>query len=214
MLSSVHEDEGSLPTGRPVAAKWTLKRSGLVAKAAELFGARGYHRTTMADIAAAAGIQKPSLYHYFESKQDLLFWLHEEYANEMLARVQSRQHLPMDASHRLLEAMTDILDVIHSHRGHVVTFWENRHELGPEQERRLSAKRALLQRNVEELIQECVDTGKFRQLDVKMATFAIFGTCSWAYQWYEPGGRLRSRDVAYIFWDFFVNGFDAGLANP
>ncbi|MCW3063739.1 MAG: transcriptional regulator, TetR family [Solirubrobacterales bacterium] len=199
------------PDGRSAA---DVKRSDLVRHAAELFDTHGYHQTSVADIAAAAGIQKSTLYHYVKSKQDLLFWIHETFADEMLARIESRADTPMTGRQRLLESMGDVLEVVDSHRGHVRAFWEHHRELGPEQQERISQKRAVIQAHLRSAIQECVDSGEFRDLDVKMATFAAFGMVNWSYQWYKPDGPRRPRDIAFLFWDFIVRGFDAPATKP
>jgi AcrR family transcriptional regulator len=188
------------------------KRSELIRGAAELFDTKGYHRTSMADIAAATGLQKPTLYHYFTSKEDLLFMIHEEFASQMLGRMQSRESIPMVGSQRLLEAMVDILEVIHSHRGYVRSFWDHVGELSPENQAKVHPMRARLQAHVEQIIQDCIDSGEFRPVDAHMAAFAVWGVTSWAMKWYQPGGRLKPRDIAYQFWDFFVHGFASDVA--
>ena len=48
-----------------------------------------------------------------------------------------------------------------------------------------------------------------RQTDAHLATLAMFGMCNWAYQWYRPGGSLRSREIAYQFWNYLIYGLGA-----
>lgn len=178
--------------------------------AARLFEEKGLHRTSVADIAEAVGIQKPTLYHYFRSKQEIVASIHVEYASEMLRRLYARSSLTMKPSLQLLEVMVDLLEVVASHRGHVLSYWENRRELGPKEQEIVRAQRAEYQERVQEIIQAGIDNGEFRNLDPHLATFAVFGMVSWAMHWYRPEGDLRPRDVAYTFWEFLVNGFTAG----
>src|SRR3954469_25787231 len=61
----------SLPIGR--VPKMSARRQELARQAARLFAEQGFHGTSMEDVAEAMGIQKPSLYEYVSSKQDLLY---------------------------------------------------------------------------------------------------------------------------------------------
>src|SRR5579864_6898633 len=62
----------SLPIGR-LAHAMSARREELTRTAARLFAERGYHGTSLADLAEALGIQKASLYHHIASKEDLLW---------------------------------------------------------------------------------------------------------------------------------------------
>ena len=53
-----------------------------------------------------------------------------------------------------------------------------------------------------------------RQTDRHLATLATFGMCNWAYQWYRPGGPLRSREIAYQFWSYLVYGLGTDQLGP
>ncbi|MBU1273792.1 MAG: TetR/AcrR family transcriptional regulator [Proteobacteria bacterium] len=72
----------SIPKGRK-------RRRQLYAAAARLFAARGYHATSLRELAEALGLNKSSLYHYFDSKQELLCHLLDDYICEALAEIQS-----------------------------------------------------------------------------------------------------------------------------
>lgn len=196
----------SQPTSRSAADE---KRSELVREAAALFDREGYHRTSVSDIAAAAGIRKPTLYHYFTGKDEILFWIHEEFIDLLIARHEARQDVPMPAPQALLEVMGDMLDVISTQRGHVRVFFEHFRELPPEQQALVHEKRARYQRYVEDVIRRGVEAGELRPVDVRFATLGLFGMCNWAYQWYRPEGRLRGREVAYLFWDILMRGLES-----
>ena len=189
------------------------RRREVVAGAAALFDNAGYHSTTVEDIANAVGLAKPTLYHYFKSKDEILFWIHEEFIDLLIARQEARLATEMPARQRLLEIMADMLDVIETHRGHVRVFFEHLRELPVEQQETISRKRDIYEGYVEAEIQRGIDVGEIRAIDVRMATLALFGICNWAYQWYRPDGRLRTRELAYAFWDMLMNGIAEKPAN-
>jgi TetR/AcrR family transcriptional regulator, cholesterol catabolism regulator len=205
---SIHADEGSIVAARarrvPGTAA-TAKRGEVVHKAAELFDAGGYHNTGVADIAAAAGISKPTLYHYFASKDEILFWIHEEYMDELIARQEKRAKISIAPGPCLLELMADMLEMTETRPG-VRVFHEHLRELRADQQQLVRAKRETYQNMVETVISDGIASGELRGLDPRLTTLALFGMVNWAYQWFKPSGLLRSREIAYVFWDILLHG--------
>lgn len=191
--------------GRPPG---TERRRELLHRAAALFDQAGYHSTTLDDIAEASGIHKPTVYHYFTGKDDLLFWIHDEFIELLLGRHEARLRTPMPVHQMLLETMGDILELMETHRGHVRVFFEHHRELPDERRASIDAKRDRYQALVEDLIRQGVESGEFRDVDAHLAAFALFGMCNWAYQWYSSEGPLRTREIAYAFWDLLLHGLD------
>ena len=183
----------------------TAKRSEVVRKAAELFDAAGYHNTGVADIAAAAGISKPTLYHYFASKDEILFWIHEDYMDELIARQEKRTHISISPSACLLELMADMLEMTETRPG-VRVFHEHLRELRPDQQEHVRKKREVYQDMVETVIRDGVARDELRHLDPRLTALGLFGMVNWAYQWFKPAGPLRSREIAYLFWDMLLHG--------
>jgi AcrR family transcriptional regulator len=190
------------------------RRDDVIQEAASLFDRRGYHATSMEDIAAAVGLRKPTLYHYFGSKDEILFWVHEEFIDLLIERQDRRSGTRMSPDALMLETMGDVLELMETHRGHVRVFFEHHRELAAEEHAAIAVKRARYEAGVTAVIQRGVDEGLFRDVDVKLATLAVFGICNWAYQWYRPDGPLRSRDIAYVFWDLLQNGMGARPTAP
>jgi AcrR family transcriptional regulator len=182
------------------------RRAAVIREAAGLFDQHGYYSTSMEDIAEAVNLRKPTLYHYFRSKDEILFWIHEEFINLLIARQERRLATPMEPTQLLLEIMADILELMETHRGHVRVFFEHHRELAEEQHEIIATKRDDYEAMVAGVIKRGIDDGSFRAVDVKLATLAVFGICNWSYQWYSTRGPLRTREIAYVLWDVVVNG--------
>ena len=188
------------------------RRQQIVDKAAALFDTVPYNSTSMDDIAAAVGIAKPTLYHYFKSKGEILFEIHEALVNRLLSRHGDvRQGTP---SEQLLQIMEDILGLMQSRPGHMRVFFEHYRELSAEQREFIDVKRERFQAILEQVLIDGVATGEFRAIDIRLTSFQIFGACIWAYQWYSPGGRLGTAEIARQFWQQFVAGIGAGSSLP
>jgi len=182
------------------------RRNEIVTVAANLFDGSAFTSTTMDDIAKHIGVAKPTLYHYFSSKEEILHAIHEEFIDLLFAHHLEREGAGLRPEQLLLEAMADILELMQTHRGHVRVFFEHHRELAPDARVELRRKRDEYERLVEGLIEECIRRGTFRQVDSRMATLALFGMCNWAYQWYRSSGSIRPREIAYQFWNFLVFG--------
>lgn len=183
------------------------RRAEIITVAAQLFDESSFAGITMDDIAKRIGIAKPTLYHYYASKDEILHAIHEEFIELLLERHHSRADSGLRPEQLLLEAMADILELMQTHRGHVRVFFEHHRELAPDARRVVRAKRDEYEQLVERLIEESVQRDAFRPLDTRMATLAVFGMCNWAYQWYRTSGAVRPREIAYHFWNYIVFGF-------
>jgi AcrR family transcriptional regulator len=190
------------------------RRREIVRRAAILFDEQGYHQTSMENIAEAVGIRKPSLYYYFKSKDELLFWIHEEFVDWLLERHDARLKLPLAPTQLVHEMIADILELMETHRGHVRVFFEHHRELAGKHKEKIKLKRDRYHAMVEDIVRRGVETGEFRTVDVRLTTLAIFGTVNWAYQWYRSDGRLRPREIAYVFSDLLLNGMSRIPATP
>jgi hypothetical protein len=134
----------------------------------------------------------------------------------VISRQDARLAVPMSYSQRLLEVMADILQLMETHRGHVRVFFEHYRELPESDRRHVQAERDRYESMVEDILRGAIEEGEFRPVDVRMTTLAIFGACNWAYHWYQRGGPLGTREIAYTFWDIFSRGLtveSAGLSS-
>jgi AcrR family transcriptional regulator len=182
------------------------RRQQIITEAATLFDDAGYTHATVDDIARRVGVAKPTIYHYFESKDEILQAIHEEFIDLLITRHEQRAMIGRAPEELLLEIMVDVLDLMETHRGHVRVFFEHHRHLAPQAQGAMRVKRDDYERTVEELFVNGVRRGAFKPLDPVLATLATFGMCNWAYQWYQPGGELRPRQIAEQFWTFLMCG--------
>jgi AcrR family transcriptional regulator len=189
------------------------RRREIVAKAAALFDQEGYYTTNMTTVAHAAGIEKPTLYHYFSGKDAILFAIHEEFIDPLIERQEARVGTGISATEALRAIIGDILSYLDSHRGHVRVFFEYQRELSPVERTSIAERRDHYAALVRAELERGVATGELRRVDPWLATLALFGVCNWAYQWYRPDGPLSSRDLADAFWDILFGGLDAHAAD-
>jgi AcrR family transcriptional regulator len=183
------------------------RRKQVVASAAELFDRAGYHTTNMAELARAVGLEKPTLYHYFSGKDEILFWIHEEFIDLLIAKAESRaSDTELSARDELQGMMRDVLELMETHRGHVRVFFEHQRELAEERQETIRVKRDAYEERVRGVVERGIAAGEFRDIDHRLVTLAIFGMCNWAYQWYRSGGIYSTNELADFFHDLLLNG--------
>jgi AcrR family transcriptional regulator len=198
----------------PTASAADMRRSQVIALAAELFDERGYANVSMEQLAVAAGIAKPTLYHYFRAKDEILRGIHEAFIDLLLERQEERRRLALSPADLLLGAMTDILGLMETHRGHVRVFFEHYRELPDTVREEIRVKRVRYQNLVRDAVAEGIRTGVFREVDADIATMAVFGMCNWAYQWWRPGSGADPAHTAQRIWDLVMRGLVAPDPGP
>jgi len=182
------------------------RKRDVVAKAAELFDTAGYHTTSMAELAATVGIEKPTLYHYFSGKDEILFWIHEQFIDHLLERTGARADQGLTARDEIAGAMEDILELMDTHRGHVRVFFEHHRELAPDQQATIREKRDRYQSFIQTIVERGIRDGELRPIDPRLTTLAIFGMCNWSYQWYRQDGPLTTQQIAEFLVDLLFRG--------
>jgi AcrR family transcriptional regulator len=186
-----------------------IRRAEVIKLAADLFDRSGYSNVSMEQIAAEAGIAKPTLYHYFRAKDEILRGIHESFIDILLQRHDERCRLGMAPADLLLGSMTDIFGLMETHRGHVRVFFEHHRELPDAVREQIRFKRDRYQQLIHHAVTEGIRTGAFRSVDSEAATLAIFGVCNWAYQWWRPGAGVDPAHTAQKMWDLIIRGLAA-----
>jgi AcrR family transcriptional regulator len=178
-----------------------------VESAAELFDAQGYGNTSMEDVALSVSIAKPTLYHYFRSKEEILRSIHEEFIQLLIQKYLQRVSAGSEPEELVSGAMKDILSLMVTHRGYVRVFFEHHRELPPEARRYVASQRDAY----ESLVQSAIGAGQARgtfaaAADTKLVTLALFGMCNWAYQWFDVRGRYTAEEIAAVYWRLLLKG--------
>jgi AcrR family transcriptional regulator len=182
------------------------RRQEIVDRAAALFDRDGYSNTSMEAIAEGLDVAKPTLYHYFKRKEDILRSIHEDFISRLLARFEARLAAAETPEGLLLGAMTDIFRLMDTQRGYVRVFFEHHRELSPEARRQVLVERDRYEGYVRNAFEACIVNGSMRPHDARISTKALFGMCNWSYQWYRNGGQYTADEMAATMWSMLLEG--------
>jgi AcrR family transcriptional regulator len=176
--------------------------------ATKVFHSRGYADASVQDIADELGILKGSLYHYIDSKEDLLFRLlvetHDE-VQRILDEVVAIEDLP--PLERLRLYITRQVDYTTRNLAKMAIYYHDFDQLSEARHKELTRKRHAHEQFVAGLIAQAQEHGDVAAgVDPALVTNYVFGSMIWVYRWYKPGGKVRPQRLAETCADFIMNG--------
>jgi TetR/AcrR family transcriptional regulator, cholesterol catabolism regulator len=187
------------------------RRNELTREAARLFAQKGYHGTSIGDLADAMGVQKGSLYAHISSKQDLLY--------ETMAEGARAFHAGLDAIDERLPATDKIRLALRSHLRVVAeqldvatVFVQEWRYLEGERRDEIVAERRRYEDRIRGYFREGRELGELRtDLDDATAALLVLSAANWAYTWLQPG--RPTDELADRFYGLLVDGV-RGYATP
>jgi AcrR family transcriptional regulator len=177
------------------------------AAALRLFREKGYHATSMRDIAVEVGMNKGSLYSYIRSKEDLLIPLFEHAMGLLTAEIET---ITADASltptERLTRAIHAHVTNVAEHLDILTVYLSEWRQLTSDSLATVREKRERYAGLFLEILEDGVARGEFRSIDTHSAMLNIIGMCNWMFRWYRPAGRLTPDQIADNMVDLVLSG--------
>lgn len=183
-----------------------MTRDEILEAAAQIFSQKGFHATSMQDIAQAVNLQKASLYHHVSSKQEILVTVLDQALDLLIERMQEvlAQSLPPDE--KLRTAMKVYLKTLLDHRDLASVLLLEYRSLEPEYYSRHVPRRDRFERQWRDLIAEGTSQNMFNCVDASLVSRALLGVMNWTITWYRPDGPLSPEEIAGQFADLFLLG--------
>lgn len=183
-----------------------VKREAVVRAAARAFNERGFHNTSLDDIATALGVTKPTVYYYVESKEHLLFECFLAGLEGIREGFRRAEKSGLPGRDRLAAVVRHYAQAVGSEFGWCMVRAEDQ-DLGPELRGRIRALKSEIDQGIRRLLAEGMHDGSIAPCDPRMTAFAIAGALNWIAQWYRENQPMGSADIA----DAFVGIFERGL---
>ncbi len=173
----------------------TARKDEVIRVAARLFAAKGYHATTLDEIAEEMGVTKPALYYYIASKKDILQSIINRVMEpmEQVSKLGESDQQPKEK----LEAIIRMLVKFATERKETAMIaFEQANVLPKRSQDALKRRQKEVERVVEQTLKEGVEQGHFVVGDTRMTCFAILSVSNWLYRWYQPGGSMTPSAIA------------------
>jgi len=187
------------------------RRRAVLDTAVRVFGERGYRATSMHDLAAEVGLSKPALYHYVQSKEQVLVELYEEVMDDTVRAARAIVEADLPALQALREVIIQRVAYTCEKQSLLRIFFEEEAELPREQLANVLHAR----REYEGTIIAIARRGQADGSIVLPATpqifvYAILGAANWVYKWYDPSGPLTPEQLGEQIADAVLGGVSPG----
>jgi AcrR family transcriptional regulator len=183
-----------------------VKREAVIRAAAHAFNHKGYHNTSLDDIAAALEVTKPTVYYYVTNKEQLLFECFVAGVEQIRAGFREARNLDIPARERLHAVLRHYAKTMASEFGWCMVRVEEQ-DLSLDMSSHVKAMKSEIDQGIRRLIREGVQDGSIHPCDPKMTAFALAGSLNWIAHWYRENRSMSGAEIA----DAFITVFDNGL---
>ncbi len=176
-------------------AQREAKRNAVLSTAAQMFNERGFHATSLDDIAARLHVTKPTLYYYVKNKDEILLECVKKGLHMTLDGIEASRAAGGNAVDQLRACMQVYADIVTQPFGMCLIRIGD--EEVPEPSRtELRRMKAEIDLAFRRLVAQGVQEGSLSACDPKMTAFVIAGALSWIGRWYQPDGEYSAAQVA------------------
>lgn len=177
--------------------------------AAKLFNTKGFLQTTMDDITTAARFSKGGIYHYFSSKDEILFFVLDRYLNLVLQDLEHNLEEIEAAREKIQYIISRHIRLYTKNPAEAKTLLNEKYCLPPKYRRKIDRKeRQYFQIVRKVLVIFFAGKQKLPGSRITVITFLLFGMCNWIFSWYDPRGAVTPEALSEIIWKIFLNGVD------
>src|SRR5579871_3403077 len=207
---AVNGHGGAASPWRASRERWrdrAVKREAVIRAAAHAFNRRGYHNTSLDDIAAALDVTKPTVYYYVTNKEQLLFECFLAGVEQIRSAFREARTLAVSGRVRLEAVLRHYAQAVASEFGWCMVRAEDQ-DLSPSMSSHIKALKSEIDHGIRRLIREGIQDGSIGPCDPKMTAFALAGSINWIAHWYRQNQSMTAAEIA----DAFIAVFDKGLS--
>lgn len=191
---------------------YTERRGEIVAAAADLFKAQGYRGTSLADIAAAVGTDRATLYYYVASKEELLDEVVTDVVKANLAKAEAIRDAPGPAPEKIRRLVTDLMQSYATHYPFLYVYLqENLAHVSKQRQawsRRMRAVNRRYEAAIESIVAQGIDEGSIRSVtEPRVIAFGVMGMVSWTNRWFNPQtSTVDAAEIGNAYADILLSG--------
>ncbi|MCP1472368.1 AcrR family transcriptional regulator [Sphingobium sp. OAS761] len=180
---------------RPTEQARDEKRAALLRAAVKLFNERGFHATSLDDVAASVGVTKPVIYHYLGNKDRVLFECVRIGLAELQDAAAQARALPGDGLMRLEAFLRRYAEIVMTEFGRCVIRTGDE-ALAPGNRAEFRTLKREVDRFLRDMVEQAALDGSATVPDVKVSALMIAGALNWSARWYQADGALTPPEMA------------------
>ncbi len=191
---------------RTQALDYDRRREAIMETAAKLYAAKGFLGTSVAQIAVACETSKSLLYHYYPSKEDILFDVMDSHVQALVEAAKRVEEMEISAADKIRRLADDLMAVYVGAQAHQKVLLNELVNL-PEDRRRIiiDHQRQLLDIVDRQIIEIRPDLAKHRA-ERRAMMMLLFGMLNWTHTWYDPAGPVTPARFAALAAESFLKG--------
>jgi len=193
------------PRASDRARQRQTKREAVLTTAAQLFNERGFHATSLDDIAARLHVSKPTLYYYVKNKDEILLECVRKGLQMTLDGIEASRRAGGDVVAQLRACMQTYAHIVTQPFG-MCLIRVGDEQLPSESRKELRRLKSAVDQTFRRLVAQGVEQGLLVPCDPKITAFVIAGALSWIGRWYQEGGQYSAEDVGRQCVDTLMQG--------
>ena len=184
-----------MPSTRPSAAPARADRDPdktveICVAAARIFSEKGFHATSINEVADAVHLTKAGLYYYIKGKQDLLFRIMELAMDTLEQEVVAKALLEEDLVARLRTIIARYTRLIIAGRDELSILVNEIEGLTEAQRTHIVGRQREFMRFIRRTLDQLAAEGKLNDVDSTVGAYGLSGMILWVSRWYRSRGRL------------------------
>ncbi|MFC4024051.1 TetR/AcrR family transcriptional regulator [Oceanobacillus longus] len=172
------------------------KKEEIIQSALSIISEKGYHATTMEDIAAKLLMTKGSVYYYFKDKQDLLFESQKMLLEQSIANIEKVVFEDLPPVEKLDATMIIHMEYLISERTGFTMGARPEQLFAEEQLNDILELREKYSKYFDDLIKQGIEDGEFMEIDIRLVRNIILGAMNYMIDWYSPKGSKSKSELA------------------
>ena len=197
---------------RTRSEKYDDIQAGNLRDAARLFATRGYERSSIGDLVEACELSRGAIYHYFDSKEAILFAMLNTLVRSLLAYLEeavAAGGTPLEKFIRVIEAFVE-----HNARSpeEQIVLLNDIGALKADEQRQIVQTERKIVELVSKLLHAIDVTKKMNRRNARVYTMMLFGMINYTYTWYDAKGPIKPKEFAQLAAGLFLKGFLADAA--
>jgi len=182
--------------------------------AARVFAQKGFQGASIRDISRASGVSLAGLYHYFRSKQALLYLIQRNTFTSVLKRLEKRLSGVADPSERLRVLVSNHVDYSLAHRIEMKVLAHEEGALEDPYRRELVEIKRRYYQIAREIFEQLRRAGMAGRLNPRVAVLSLFGMMNWIHMWYNPKVDPQAELISRTIYTIFLSGVAPAPSAP
>jgi len=187
---------------------FTTNRERILKVATELFASRGFDGTSVRNIAEKAGLSVPGMFHYFSSKEMILFEIMTLFMDNAYKKIMEIYNVEIGPVEKLSEICKFYVEQYAGHKNQLTILISERKSLAPEHRKICITKERDYVKALKSLFKDLAERKLLKPIDHSVLAFIFFGMVHWTYRWYDRRAKrgIGPNQLGKIFSEVFLRG--------